>query len=409
LQSAAASGRKLRQVWIDGVMSLRKKLSYARKVWPAATMAGLRSAVSGPVHLIFAMADHFEPAIDPTDGYKRVSRQEQLRRLEAWTTDYPKAVERWRDHDGRPFAHTYFYPAEQYDEELVSMLAEHCHAGWGEIEVHLHHGMHQPDTAENTRRALAEFRDRLALHHGCLSAETNSRQPRYAFVHGNFALANSAAGRFCGVNSEMQILAETGCYADFTLPSGFWHPAQTAKLNSVYECALPLNQWAPHRQGRDLAVGVTPSIFPIMVQGPLVMDTTRSLRRAVPVLENGAVTGSMPMTMPRLPFWKRAHVHVSGRPDWIFIKLHCHGMDPTQHDSVLGDTFHKFLEELVAGAEARKETLHFVTARELVNILLAACDGREGNPNDYRDYRLKRFAQAPANEHSISLTVNAKG
>jgi hypothetical protein len=26
----------------------------------------------------------------------------------------------------------------------------------------------------------------------------------------------------------------------------------------------------------------------------------------------------------------------------------------------------------------------------MVNVILAACDGREGNPEDYRDYRLKR-------------------
>jgi len=390
-------------------MNLRKKVSYARKVLPAATVAGLRPSISGPVHLVFAMADHFEPAIDPTDGYKRVSRTEQLSRLETWAHEYPQAVDRWRDHDGRPFLHTYFYPAEQYDEELVGMLAEHCHAGFGEIEVHLHHGMQEPDTAENTRRMLTEFRDQLASRHACLSTENGSHEPRYAFVHGNFALANSAAGRFCGVDSEMQLLAETGCYADFTLPSGFWHPAQTAKLNSVYECGLPLNQRAPHRQGRDLSVSRLPTTFPLIVQGPLVMDIARTLRRVVPVLENGAVTGSMPMTMRRLQFWKQAHIHVSGRPDWIFIKLHCHGMDPTQHDSVQGAAFGSFLEELVTGADARKETLHFVTARELVNILLAACDGREGDPGDYRDYRLRRFTPATATEHSTSLTVNAKG
>jgi hypothetical protein len=26
----------------------------------------------------------------------------------------------------------------------------------------------------------------------------------------------------------------------------------------------------------------------------------------------------------------------------------------------------------------------------MVNIILAACDGKEGNPGNYRDYRLKR-------------------
>lgn len=389
-------------------MGLAKKLAYARKVLPSAVLHGLRRPVSGHVHLIVAIADHFEPAIDPTDGYKRVPRAEQLRRLENWTHEYPKVVDRCRDHDGRPFVHTYFYPAEQYDEELIGMLAEHCHAGLGEIEVHLHHGMQEPDTAENTRHMLAEFRDRLAYRHGCLSTEAGSRQPRYAFVHGNFALANSAGGRFCGVDSEMQVLAETGCYADFTLPSGFWHAAQTAKLNSVYECTLPLDQPAPHRQGRDLAVGTRPQT-PLMVQGPLLMDTGRTLRRGVPVLENGAVTAAAPMTLRRVELWKQAHVHVDGRPDWIFVKLHCHGMDPTQQEAVIGGAFLKFLQDLVGGADERNETLHFVTARELVNVLLAACDGHEGNPGDYRDYRLKRLTGSVAAEQSTSLTVNAKG
>jgi hypothetical protein len=85
-------------------------------------------------------------------------------------------------------------------------------------------------------------------------------------------------------------------------------------------------------------------------------------------------------------------VRVAGRPDWLFIKLHCHSMDPTQHEAVIGGAFRNFLEQLVTGAAERKETLHFVTTREMVNILVAACDGREGNPGDYRDYRFKRMA-----------------
>ena len=97
--------------------------------------------MTGGVHLILAMADHFEPAIDPLDGYKRVPRCEQERRLEWWIDRIPKVVDRWRDQDGHPFVHTYFYPAEQYDEGLLESLADHCHAGWGEIEIHLHHGI----------------------------------------------------------------------------------------------------------------------------------------------------------------------------------------------------------------------------------------------------------------------------
>lgn len=391
-------------------MGLKKKLAYAGKVLPAATLSGLRPNTSRPVHLILALADHFEPAIDPSDGHKRAPRPEQLRRLEFWTREYPKVVDDLRDHDGHPFVHTYFYPAEQYDEEILDILADHCHAGWGETEIHLHHGNPLPDTAENTRRVLSEFRDHLAHRHGCLAVESGSTTPRYAFVHGNFALANSAAGRDCGVDSEMQILAETGCYADLTLPTGFWHTAQISKINSVYECGSPLDQAVPHRHGRDLAVGRSPKTWPLMIEGPLLADVGNSLRSARPVLENGGITGSAPMSLQRLALWKKANIHVAGRPDWIFIKLHCHGMDPSQKDAVLGGAFRKFLSELVTGAAERRETLHFVTARELTNILLAACDGYDGNPGDYRDYRFKPFASvASSPKNSSSVPVSLKG
>ncbi len=357
-------------------------------------MRALSAAPKGQKHVILAIADHFEPSIIEEEGLKYAARPEQERRLAWWVREYPKVIDGFRDHDGRPFAHTYFYPAEQYDEGLLEMLAEHCHAGWGEVEIHLHHGITQPDTAENTRRELVAFRDNLALRHRCLSIEDGSTTPRYAFVHGNFALANSAAGRFCGVDSEMQILAETGCYADLTLPTGFWHPAQTAKINSLYECGLPLEQQAPHREGRDLAVGRTPQVFPLMIQGPLVTDFQRSLRSRRPAMENSAFTGATPPTMRRYDLWKKANIHVGGRPDWIFIKLHCHGMDPTQKDAVAGDGFREFLAALVGGAAERNETLHFATAREMTNIILAACDGREGNPCEYRDYHLKKIADS---------------
>lgn len=48
----------------------------------------------------------------------------------------------------------------------------------------------------------------------------------------------------------------------------------------------------------------------------------------------------------------------------------------------------KFLSDLVEGAKTcGNYRIHFTTAREMVNIILAACDGKTGNPGDYRDYR----------------------
>jgi len=367
-----------------------RKLSYLVRWLPSYGWQRLtRGAPKGAVHLIFALADHFEPSVVPENGQARAPYDEQERRIENWSREYPQLAERWRDSEGRPFTHTYFYPAEQYDKSLITRLAEHCQAGWGEIEIHLHHGVGAPDTAENTRRVLCEFRDALAYEHGSLSYEDSQGQPRYAFVHGNFALANSARGRACGVDSEMQILAETGCFADMTLPTGLFHPAQIGKINSLYECDLALDQRAPHEKGRDLERGRTPRVFPLIVQGPLLPDfsSTGGPRWRV---ENGALTGPNPPRLQRLRCWKKAAICVKGRPDWLFIKLHCHSMNPTQRAAVLGDAVRGFLRELVEGAPQRGETMHFVSAREMINIILAACDGREGDPGQFRDYRFKR-------------------
>jgi len=383
-------------------MRTHAKWAYIRRTFPAFAWQRLtRSVPQGTVHLVLAVADHFEPAIDIRDGDARVPQGEQERRLAIWCGEYPRAVSAWRDHDGCPFVHTYFYPAEQYDRPLIERLAEHCQRGWGEIEIHLHHGTKKPDNAQNIRRVLEQFRDTLAYRHNCLSFEEESDLPRYAFVHGNFALANSVTGRNCGVDSEMQVLAETGCYADMTLPTAPGHAAQTSKINALYECALPLTQRAPHRQGRDLVRGNPPRIMPLMIQGPLLPDFSDLPRRIR--IENGSITSANPLSIHRLQLWKRAAITVKGRPDWLFIKLHCHSMDPTQTEAVRGEAMKRFLQQLVEGANERREILHFVTAREMANIVLAACDGREGNPGHYRSYRLKLRADASLSNASAAM------
>ncbi|MGB2663723.1 MAG: hypothetical protein WAK48_06960 [Candidatus Acidiferrum sp.] len=340
-----------------------------------------------PIHLIIGVADHFEPVVQARAPGEFADRNQ---RLKEWCRAYPSAVNSWRDNDGLPFRHTYFYPAEQYDESAIDLLAEHCHAGWGEIEIHLHHGIERADTAENTARVLAAFRDTLVAR-GCLSREKGTDAPRYAFVHGNWALANSDHGRFCGVDNEMQILAETGCYADFTLPAP--SSAQISKINALYECTLPLNQRAPHRQGNDLQTGRAPRVFPLMIQGPLLVDFGRRKRGwLLPGIENSELSGVNPPTLRRLDLWRDAAIAVRGRPEWVFIKLHCHGLAPGEESVMFGPSIQRFLRDLVEGSRNGVEyKLHFVTLREMVNVILAACDGQNGNPGDYRDFRFQLF------------------
>jgi hypothetical protein len=345
--------------------------------------------------VVIAVADHFEPAYTWDGSHSGVAPlRVQEERMERWADTYPRQVSAYPDSQGFAFRHTYFYPAEQYDHQVVQRLAAHCHDGWGEVEVHLHHGISAPDTPENTRAVLTEFRDRL-VGHGCLARWEGTADPRFAFVHGNWALANSGHGKYCGVDNEIAILAEAGCYADFTLPSAP-DPAQISTINSIYEPILPLHRRAAHRKARHLTKGTEPRVYPLFVQGPLALNF-RTRRRGLPLprIENGAITANNPPTAERFELWLRSAAHVRGTPSWAFVKLHCHGMDPRDEGVMLGDGRPAFLRVLLESAQEHGVRLHFVTAREMVNIILAACDGREGCPSDFRDYRLRLLRLAP--------------
>ncbi len=378
--------------------NISAKARYLARILPGVMLQqAFRHRCTGRVHLIITLADHFEPAIVSGSGQKRASQDVQEQRVERWCKDYPAVASEWRDSDGRPFQHTYFYPAEQFNGGLIDRLAEHCREGWGEIEIHLHHGLDAPDTPENTRRVLGEFRDELQRRRSLCYLD-GTGPPRFAFVHGNFALANSAGGRMCGVDSELQVLSETGCYADLTLPAAAFDEAQIFKINSLYECAGPLHRRAAHASGHDLEVGRSPQLFPLIVQGPLSLTLNGGRVR----VENGALVRTNPPSLRRLQLWRRAAISVKGRPDWVFIKLHCHSMDPTHESAILGDGMRSFLRELVSGAGERNEVLHFTSAREMVNIALAACDGREGNPGKFRDYRLKRAPESGTSQPALN-------
>jgi hypothetical protein len=340
-------------------------------------------ASDSPTHLIFVVANHFEPGLG----------DEALRRLDKWCALARATGDAIRDHDGTPFRHTNFFPAEQYERPLLQRLAELQADGYGEVEIHFHHGVDRPDTADNTKYALTTFRDLLADEHKCLSREHISAPPRYGFVHGNWALANSAGGRFCGVDSEMQILADTGCYADFTLPSVPFQ-SQVPRINAIYQCGRPLTEAKPHRSGPSMKVGETLRL-PIIFNGPLVFDWTRRVYGLpVPRIEDGALAGNYPLSMHRLNGWRRAAIGVKGRPEWVFIKLYAHGFFEHDQDAMIGEQMKRFMGQLLEASERTGEfKVHFASAREAFNMVVAAVDGRENAPGQYRNYKLKQIME----------------
>ncbi len=210
----------------------------------------------------------------------------------------------------------------------------------------------------------------------------------YAFVHGNLALANSCGGRFCGVDNEMQILEETGCYADMTLPSAP-DQSQVRMINQIYECGGPLDKAAPHAFGtRAMVNGHRPQL-PLIFTGPLVMNWTRRIGGIpVPRIDDGALTANQPLDAARSRRWTSANITVDGRSDWVFIKLYCHGFFDRDQSACIGEDARRFFAEMVELADKAGEKVHFATAREAFNIARAAMDGKSGDPGGFRDYLL---------------------
>jgi len=339
----------------------------------------LRPRSRGPIHVLLCIADHYEPKLggaSPELARQRVAR---------WSADFPNLCARFRDSDGRPPRYSFFYPEEEYESEYLDALTELCRAGFGEVEVHLHH---DNDTADGLRRKLEEFKRTLVERHGLLSRDRHTGEVAYGFIHGNWALDNSRPdGRMCGVNNELNILRETGCYADFTLPSAP-NPTQTRKINSIYYAQGQPGQCKSHDTGVDVGCGPAPDRALLMIQGPLLFNWGKRKWGLVPRLENGCLQGTQAPSMARLDNWLKARVQVPARPDWFFVKLYTHGANEANMPVLLGEPMARFHEALAERAVADPQFhYHYVTAREMYNLVRAAEAGWTGSVADAVDYQ----------------------
>jgi len=336
--------------------------------------------LSGVQHVLFCFVDHYEPlagGVDESRGLARVQR---------WTAAYEQFAARHRDSDGRPPLHTFFYPEEEYRPGLVGPVGELCKRGYGEIEVHLHH---DNDTEEGLRKKIGGFLETLQHNHGAI-ARLGGKY-RYAFIHGNWALDNSRAdGRWCGINNELIVLRETGCYADFTLPSAP-SDTQTRTVNTIYYATDDPHRPKSHDTGVPMRVGGQPSGDLLIFQGPLALHWKHRRLGIWPRIENADVA---PCDIPieeRVDVWVKQHVHVLGRPEWLFIKVHTHGAIEPNADFLFGgelDRLHAYLGRRYNDGQSYR--LHYVTAREAYNIAKAAEAGQTGDPGRYRDFVIPR-------------------
>ncbi len=340
-----------------------------------------RPATAGPVHVMFCFVDHFEPM------WAGAGLEVQRERVDRWCRDYRTLAGRHRDADGRPPQHGFFYPEEEYLPEHLDKVAALCADGFGEIEIHLHH---DNDTEDNFRRCMGDFAKVLHERHGALPRDEATGQIKFAFIHGNWCLDNSRRdGRWCGLDNELVLLRELGCYADFTLPSAP-SEAQTSTINSIYYATDDPERPKSHDRGTPVHVGGMAVGDLMIIQGPLALNWNSRKFGIIPRIENSDIRRSCPPTPERVDAWVDAGIHVQGRPEWVFVKIHTHGTQEPDMDTLLGDASERMYSHLEEKYNDGKDyVLHYVTAREMYNIVKAAEAGMQGNPNAYRDYELK--------------------
>lgn len=336
----------------------------------------------GPVHVLFCFVDHFEPQ------WGKASYEVEVARVSAWRERYAALAARHRDADGKPPVHSFFYPEEEYRPEHLDQLTALCREGYGEIEVHLHH---DHDTPDGLREKITRFVETLRTRHDAISVHPRSGRPIFGFIHGNWALDNSRPdGRWCGVKNEIKVLAELGCYADFTLPSAP-SATQTRKINSIYYATGNPQRTKSHDDGVDVEAGRSASGDLMIVQGPLALDWRRRKWGVLPSIENADVRSAQPPSESRVDLWVRQHIHVRGRPDWVFVKVHTHGTQEADIEALTGEPVDRMFSYLESAYnDGANYVLHYVSAREVYNIVKAAEAGHSGSPSAYRDFILPR-------------------
>ena len=338
-------------------------VSYLRQI-----MTRRQRPRTGTTHVYFCFADHYEPY------WRKADRVLARQRVQRWVDGYPRVAKGHRDSDGRPPQHSFFYPEEEYDSDILDALAGLCRQGYGDVEVHLHH---DNDSAENLRASLLRFTDILHRRHGLLRRDPVTGQVLYCFIHGNWALDNSRPdGRWCGVDNELAVLVETGCRCDMTMPSAP-SDTQTKKINSIYFAHGRPGHRKSHDRGRDCAVGSAAHAGEqLLLQGPLTLNWRERKAGVLPRIESGEISVDAPPTATRVRLWESCGIGVRGAEQHIFIKVHTHGTEERTSDMLFNGGFERLWSALEARYRDRPGyALHYVSAWEMYETVLRLARG----------------------------------
>jgi hypothetical protein len=307
-----------------------------------------------------AITDHWEPF------WRGVDFATASARVRSWRGKWPRIASQLKDSGGNRPKYSFFYPEEQYHPELISAVAEMTHDGIADVEVHIHHD--GGDRADFIRR-MTTFCRRLRDDHGLL--RTVKGRTVFGFIHGNWALNNSLPeGRWCGLNDEIAILRELGCYADFTMPSGD-SPTQARMLNTIYWCRDDIHKPKCYDKGDPVSCGGGTRPELLMIPGPLGL---RWRERLVPRMETGELAAYDPPSPYRVRRWLDLAPQLGSD---IFVKLYSHGIPEANSEALLNRDLLNVYRWVSEAASEREASVRFVSAWQMSRAILALCDGRD--------------------------------
>jgi len=320
------------------------------------------------------MVDHYEP------GTGKVNIEIAKERIKKLLAEYPKLADKHKDSGGNSPKRTWFFPPHYHNNYFLKDLVSLCEKGYGEIELHLHHGKLKPDTSENLARTI-DLCVKEYSKFGIFGTEKGIK--KFGFIHGDWALANSRNNKFCGVNNEIDILSKAGCFADYTFPSR--NEANPSQINSIYYAKSSYKKPKSYNTGTEVEVMGKNKDGLMVIQGPIYPYFQNRKLFGLRILGD-AITGNPPIEDKRIDAWIKTGITVKGKEDWIIVKTHTHGA--IFDSAVLGEEMNDIYNYLENKYNDGKDyILHYVTARELYNIIKAAEAGEPGsNPVKYKDY-----------------------
>jgi hypothetical protein len=344
------------------VTRIAERTRYAHLWLPGLLASRLRRLREGsPRHLWLLLADHFEPL------WQKADAETGSRRVALWRRRLPEIAERYRDADGRRPVYSFFYPEEEYRPKLVEPLAEMTRSGIADVEVHIHH---DGDGEARFLERMSAFLDALETRHGLLRRRDG--RLAFGFIHGNWALDNSRPdGRWCGLNNEITLLRDLGCYADFTLPCPA-SPCQTGPVNVVYRVSDDPTRPRSHSRGVRVRPGLAAVGDLTLIPGPVGVGFLR--RR--PRTEWGELSANNPVTAARVRMWMS---HAPRIGEHLFLKLYAHGAPERDAGWLLEGGLDQLFARLSAESRAKDVSVHFVSAWEMW-LAVEALRKREAPP-----------------------------